>query len=60
MPKTIISKNTPLLARKELKNEGTLFKKLQGVKLAYEHVIKNTYDFFGIFPVSIRRIGLRQ
>lgn len=57
MPKTIISKNTHFLAEKELKklrNEGTLFKKLQAVKLAYEHGIKNTADFLGVFPVSIR------
>src|SRR6056300_1412278 len=57
MPKTIISKNTHLLAQKELKklkNEGTLFKKLQAVKLAYEHGIQNTADFLGIFPISIR------
>jgi len=57
MPKTIISENTYFLAQKELKklrNEGTLFKKLQSVKLAYEHGIKNTADFLGVFPVSIR------
>lgn len=57
MPKTIISENTYLLAQKELKklrNEGTLFKKLQAVKLAYEHGIKNTADFLDVFPVSIR------
>ena len=57
MPKTIISENTYFLAKKELKklrNEGTLFKKLQAVKLAYEHGIKNTSEFLGVFPVSIR------
>lgn len=57
MPKTIISENTYLLAQKELKklrNEGTLFKKFQAVKLAYEHGIKNTADFLDVFPVSIR------
>ena len=57
MPKTIISENTYLAALQELKklrNEGTLFKKLQAVKLAYEHGIKNTADFLNIFPVSIR------
>lgn len=57
MPKTIISESTYLVAQQELKkirNEGTLFKKLQAVKLAYEHGIKNTADFLNIFPVSIR------
>lgn len=57
MPKTIISENTYLVAQQELKklrNEGTLFKKLQAVKLAYEHGIKNTADFLDVFPVSIR------
>jgi len=57
MPKTIISENTYLIAQQELKklrNEGTLFKKLQAVKLAYEHGIKNTADFLNVFPVSIR------
>jgi transposase len=57
MPKTIISENTYLAAQQELKklrNEGTLFKKLQAVKLAYEHGIKNTADFLNVFPVSIR------
>ena len=57
MPKTIITESTYLLAQKELKklrNEGTLFKKLQAVKLAYEHGIKNTSDFLNVFPVSIR------
>lgn len=57
MPKTIISKNTYELAQRELKKikiEGTLFKKLQAVKLAYEHGIKETSEFLNIFPVSIR------
>jgi transposase len=57
MPKTIISEKTYLVAQKELKklrNEGTLFKKLQAVKLAYENGIKETAEFLGIFPVSIR------
>lgn len=57
MPKTIISENTYLEAQKELqklKIEGTLFKKLQAVKLAYEHGIKETASFLNIFPVSIR------
>jgi len=55
--KTIISQNTYLAVQKELKKlkiEGTLFKKLQAVKLAYEHGIKETADFLGVFPVSIR------
>ena len=53
----IISEKTYLVAQKELKklrNEGTLFKKLQAVKLAYENGIKETAEFLGIFPVSIR------
>jgi transposase len=57
MPKTIISENTYLAAQKELKKlkvQGTLFKKLQAVKLAYEHGIKETAEFLNIFPVSIR------
>jgi transposase len=57
MPKTIISENTYVSAQRELKKikvEGTLFKKLQAVKLAYEHGIKETSEFLGIFPVSIR------
>ena len=57
MPKTIITEETYLLAQRELKklrNEGTLFKKLQAVKLAYEHGIKNTAEFLNVFPVSIR------
>lgn len=60
MPKSIISSKTYLVAKEELKklkNEGTLFKKLQSVKLAYEHGIKNTADFLGVFPVSIRNWG---
>jgi len=55
--KTIISQDTYLIAQKELKKlkiEGTLFKKLQAVKLAYEHGIKETADFLNVFPVSIR------
>ncbi len=39
---------------KKLRNQGTLFKKLQALKLAYEHGIKNTADFLDVFPVSIR------
>ncbi len=31
-----------------------MFKKLQSVKLAYEHGIKETAEFLNIFPVSIR------
>jgi transposase len=57
MPRTIISEDTYFLAQKELKklrNEGTLFKKLQAVKLAYEHGIKNTAEFLDVFPVSIK------
>ena len=57
MPKTIISESTYIVAQNELKKikiEGTLFKKLQAVKLAYEHGIKETSDFLNIFPVSIR------
>jgi len=57
MPATIISEKTYLLAKEELKKikvEGTLFKKLQAVKLAYEHGIKSTSEFLNIFPVSIR------
>ena len=57
MPKIIISKNTYFVAQQELKKlkvEGTLFKKLQAVKLAYEHGIKETAEFLNIFPVSIR------
>ena len=57
MPKIIISKNTYLSAQQELKKlkiEGTLFKKLQAVKLAYERGIKETAGFLNIFPVSIR------
>jgi transposase len=57
MVKTIISDKTYSTAQKELKKlkiEGTLFKKLQAVKLAYEYGIKDTADFLGIFPVSIR------
>ena len=57
MPKTIISENTYISAQNELKKikiEGTLFKKLQAVKLAYEHGIKETSEFLNIFPVSIR------
>jgi transposase len=57
MPKTIISKDTYLAASQELKKlkiEGTLFRKLQAVKLAYEHSIKETAEFLNIFPVSIR------
>ena len=57
MPKTIITEHTYFVAQEELKkirNEGTLFKKLQAVKLAYEHGIKNTANFLGVFPVSIR------
>ena len=41
-------------ALKKLKIEGTLFKKFQAVKLAYEHGIKETAEFLGVFPVSIR------
>ena len=43
MVKTIISDKTYSVTQKELKKlkiEGTLFKKLQAVKLAYEHGIK--------------------
>lgn len=57
MVKTIISRDTYLSAQQELKKlkiEGTLFKKLQAVKLAYEHGIKETAEFLDIFPVSIR------
>lgn len=57
MVKTIISDKTYSVAQKELKKlkiEGTLFKKLQAVKLAYEHGIKETAEFLGVFPVSIR------
>jgi transposase len=57
MPKTIISESTYISAQNELKKikiEGTLFKKLQAVKLAYEHGIKETSEFLNIFPVSIR------
>jgi transposase len=57
MPKTIISEETYIKAQNELKRikvEGTLFKKLQAVKLAYEHGIKETAKFLNIFPVSIR------
>lgn len=57
MPKTIISQDTYLAAQRELsklKIEGTIFKKLQAVKLAYEHNIKETAEFLNIFPVSIR------
>lgn len=55
--RTIISQDTYLIAQKELKKlkiEGTLFKKLQAVKLAYEHGIKETSNFLNVFPVSIR------
>ena len=55
--KTIISQDTYLIAQKELKKlkiEGTLFKKLQAVKLSYEHGIKETANFLNVFPVSIR------
>jgi transposase len=57
MPRTILTENTYRLAQVELKKlkvEGTLFKKLQAVKLAYEHNIKETSQFLNIFPVSIR------
>ena len=57
MVKTIISDKTYSVNQKELKKlkiEGTLFKKLQAVKLAYEHGIKETAEFLGVFPVSIR------
>ena len=57
MVKTIISDRTYFIAQKELRKlkvEGTLFKKLQAVKLAYEHGIKETSEFLGVFPVSIR------
>lgn len=57
MPKTIISEQTYITAQNELKKikiEGTLFKKLQAVKLAYEHGIRETSEFLNIFPVSIR------
>lgn len=57
MPKIIISKDTYSTVQQELKKlkiEGTLFKKLQAVKLAYEHGIKETAEFLNIFPVSIR------
>ncbi len=57
MPKTIISEKTYITAQNELKKikiEGTLFKKLQAVKLAYEHGIKETAEFLNISPVSIR------
>jgi hypothetical protein len=57
MAKTIISDKTYLIVKKELKklkNEGTLFKKLQSIKLAHEHGIKETANFLNIFPVSIR------
>ncbi len=57
MPKSIISSRTYTIAKEELKKlktEGTLFKKLHSVKLAYEHGIKNTADFLGVFPVSIK------
>ena len=46
-----------IIAKKELKkikNEGTLFRKLQSVMLSYEHGIKETANFLGVFPVSIR------
>jgi hypothetical protein len=33
---------------------GALFKKLQAVKLAYEHGNKNTAEFLNTYPVSIR------
>lgn len=57
MVKTLISESTYLLATrglKKLKNEGTVYKKLQAVKMAYEHGIKASSEFLGIFPVSIR------
>jgi transposase len=57
MVKSIISETTYSVAKKELKKlkaEGTIFKKLQAVKLAYEHGIKDTAKFLGVFPVSIR------
>ena len=53
----IISEKTYIRAQNELKKikiEGTLFKKLQAVKLAHEHGIKETAEFLNIFPVSIR------
>ena len=56
MVKTIILDKTYSVAQKELKKlkiEGALFKKLQAVKIAYEHVIKETAEFLGVFPVSI-------
>ena len=57
MPKTIITKETCEIAKKEikkLKNEGTIFKKLLSVKLAYENNIKQTAKFLNIYPVSIK------
>lgn len=57
MPKTIITKETYEIAKKEikkLKNEGTIFKKLLSVKLAYENNIKQTANFLNIYPVSIK------
>ena len=57
MPKTIITKETYEIAKKEikkLKNEGTIFKKLLSVKLAYENNIKQTAEFLNIYPVSIK------
>jgi len=60
MPESIISSRTYSIAKEELKKlktKGTLFKKLQFVKLSYEHGIKNTADFLGVFPVSIRNWG---
>ena len=53
----IISEKTYIRAQNELKKikiEGTLFKKLQAVKLVHEHGIKETAEFLNIFPVSIR------
>ena len=56
--RTIISENTYLVAQKKelkkLKIEGILFKKIQAVKLTYEHGIKEAADFLGVFPIFIR------
>lgn len=57
MPSTIITERTYQISQRELRKikvEGTLFKKLQAVKLAHEHGIKETAKFLNIFPVSIR------
>lgn len=57
MPKTIITKKTYEIAKREmrkLKNEGTIFKKLLSVKLAYENNIKKTAEFLNVYPVSIK------